>query len=259
MSEIDQGIYAKALKKWVNLGIIDLQDSILVTCGGQYDASVFSQVGFKEVTISNLDDRMVGTEYDNFGYAWSRQNCEEMTYSAGTFDWVIVHSGLHHCYSPHRAFTEMLRVCRKGAIAFESSDNALMRLGKRFGLAGDYEIEAVIGNGLTHGGVQNSEIPNFIYRWTEQEVAKTTNSFWPESQNEFWFYYNLQLPTERLSMHKNPIKRLLSTFVALFLRIFTWIFPKQANEFAFLVRRQQPQRWIRHTEDGWSLDTAYVK
>tara|TARA_B110000438_G_C15780364_1_gene636031 strand:+ start:826 stop:1002 length:177 start_codon:yes stop_codon:yes gene_type:complete len=54
-----------------------------------------------------------------------------------------------------------------------------MKLLVKLGYVADYELRAVFDNECLHGGVNNSEIPNFVYRWTENEVEKTINTFMP--------------------------------------------------------------------------------
>ena len=46
--------------------IKDIHSKILVCGGGELDRSVFAEAGFTDVTISNLDERMKGTEYAPF-------------------------------------------------------------------------------------------------------------------------------------------------------------------------------------------------
>jgi hypothetical protein len=43
-----------------------------------------------------------------------------------------------------------------------------------------YELAAVIDHGYRSGGVRDSQIPNFIYRWSRAEVQKTASSYLPE-------------------------------------------------------------------------------
>jgi SAM-dependent methyltransferase len=64
-------------------------------------------------------------------FLWSFQDAERLTFAENEFDFCIVHSGLHHCYSPHRALLEMYRVARVGLLVFEPRDGALVRLGMR--------------------------------------------------------------------------------------------------------------------------------
>ena len=119
----------------------------------------------ENVLVTNLD----GSE--------AQQDAERLTFADKSFDVVIVHAGLHHCYSPHRALLEMYRVARKVVVAFESRDSLTMRTAVRLGLTLDYETDSLTADGK--GGVAETGIPNFVYRWTERDVIKTIASFDP--------------------------------------------------------------------------------
>ena len=47
-----------------------------------------------------------------------------------------------------------------------------MKLAVKLNLAHQYETQAVFFNDMKTGGLNNKEIPNFVYRWTEREVYK---------------------------------------------------------------------------------------
>jgi SAM-dependent methyltransferase len=149
MRDVVTSFYEGTLAKLIRSGEISRTDNVLVVCGGQLDRNVMAHVGFPDFTITNLDG-------DN------PQNAEKLTYDDGSFDVVVVHAGLHHCYSPHRALLEMYRVARKAVIAFESRDSFLMRTAIRFGLTLEYETDSILADGK--GGVAGTGIPNFIYR-----------------------------------------------------------------------------------------------
>ena len=78
-----------------------------------------------------------------------------------SFDWAIVHAGLHHCASPHRGLLEMCRVARKGVVVMEARDSMLIRLAARVGLVPNYELETVAIANFAIGGLRNSAIPNY--------------------------------------------------------------------------------------------------
>jgi SAM-dependent methyltransferase len=233
---------------------IGADDTVLVVCGGSYDASVLRQFGFSRVTITNLDQRYDGRCEP---YTWTRQDAENLTFEDGAFDWAIVHAGLHHCGSPHRALLEMCRVARKGAIVIEARDSALIRLAARFGLTVDYEIDAVIDNGLTQGGVRNSAVPNFVYRWTEREVRKTIEAAYPHRFNRLRFFYDIRLPAERLARGSAP-KRALATALGILASGLQRLFPRQCNQFGFVVMHTQAYKpWMN--EHGTALRSAFER
>jgi SAM-dependent methyltransferase len=224
---------------------------VLVTCAGQLDRDVLRSRGFTDVTISNLDPRL---DSDQFApYAFSRQDVEHLNFDDNSFDFTIVHNGLHHCYSPHRALLELYRVGRKGVLVFEPRDTALVRLGIRLGFGQKYEVASVSHNGLQAGGVGNSQVPNFVYRWTEREVEKTVLSYAPYGEQRFWFMYAMRVPWNRLFALKNPVFLLAVILVMPALKLLFRVFPKQANGFAFAIEKPVIPRdlhaWLRWDEE----------
>ena len=147
---------------------IPRDQSVLVVCGGAFDRDALLEEGYTAVTISNLDDRVRDDEFAPF--AWSFQDAEALSFPDRSFDYCIVHAGLHHCASPHRALLEMYRVARHGVLAFEARDSLMMRMAVRARRVPVYETCAVRFHNFRYGGVRNTCVPNYIYRWTETEV-----------------------------------------------------------------------------------------
>src|SRR5262249_38325060 len=158
---------------------------ILVACGGATDQDVFIKSGFANVVISNLDTRMNGDEFSPF--TWSFQDVERLSFEDNSFDFAVVHSGLHHCYSPHRCFLELYRVARKGVLLFEPYDTLFSRIGARLNFGQTYELAAVFSNNFQFGGVNNTAIPNYIYRMSESEIEKVVTCFAPYGKHRFQF------------------------------------------------------------------------
>lgn len=232
MRDVVTDFYCDVLGRLISSGDISAGDRVLVVCGGPLDEAVMKSLGFRNFEITNLD-----------GNDDHRQDAECLTYDDETFDLAIVHAGLHHCYSPHRALLEMYRVARKGVIAFESRDSILMRVAIRLGLTLDYETDSV-SNGK--GGVANTGIPNFVYRWTEREVIKTIASFDPAHEPAVQFFYDLRFPIQRLSSSGATIMRAFALAIEPFSRVIARLAPKQCNEFAFIVtKRSRCHPWIK--------------
>ena len=137
--------YKQTIGKWIkNKG-----DQILVVSGGHNDSEVFKDLGFDNVTIANLDERMKGNEFQPF--EWSYQNAGNLSFEDNSFEFVIVHAGLHHCYSPHRALLEMYRVATRGIIILESRDSFVMKIISYLGFTQKYEHAAVFYNSCKYG------------------------------------------------------------------------------------------------------------
>ena len=233
--------YARTLTRLVDDGVASTSDRLLVVCGGPVDHRTLQTVGFTDVVITNLDERMVGNEYAPF--AWEHQDAEALTWPDDSAEWGVVHAGLHHCASPHRALAELLRVGRKGAIVFEARDSMLVRAGVRLGLVEEYEVTAVAANGGNFGGVRNGAVPNHVYRWTEREVRKTVQSLMPAYQHDIRFGYGVRVPTARLG---DGWQGALGRAVTRAAPVLERVAPRQANEFAFVIRKNvRPQPWVR--------------
>lgn len=232
-------------------------DCVLVTCGESRDRQAFLDAGIEKVTISNIDDDRNNGDFAPYG--WQRQDVENLDLEDGAFDWVVVHAGLHHCASPHRALCEMLRVARKGVMAVESRDSLAMRAAVRLGLTFDFELEPVVLSDGAFGGYRNTSIPNYIYRWTEREVVKTTTSFVPDIVLSHRFAYGYRFPFQRMAMSRNPLKRSAVTALSLLKRFFETALPRQGNQFGFVVRKtERLQPWLKRKNGRREVDLDYI-
>lgn len=252
--------YREVLESLLSSGTLRREMRILVACAEKPDQEVLQSCGFSNVVISNLDSVGDATEYAPFD--WSFQDAENLTYEAGAFDFCVVHSGLHHCASPHRALLEMYRVAREGVLLFEPSDNALTRLAVRLGIGQEYESADVFYNDYAHAGLRNSPIPNYVYRWTEREVIKTVQCFAPYGRHRFRFMYRTRVPYDQLKGRKNRLIYFIALLAMPLVRLATLVLPKQSNNFAALVLKPDLSKdlypWLRHTDDGIDLDRDWL-
>ncbi len=230
----------------------ELDSSILVVCGTGGDAKILRDIGFRNVTITNLDeDRTEGID----PYPWARQDAEQLTYPDESFDWVIEDAGLHHCASPHKALIEMYRVCRKGILVLEARDSVVMRTAIALGFVPQFEQIAVALVGYGYGGVRNSSIPNFIYRWTEREVGKTLESAFPHHEHDIRYFYGLRIPNYRMVMF-SPAKRAATWMLSNALRVVNVVARRQGNHFGWVARKSgRLKPWME--ADGLHLRRDY--
>lgn len=217
-------------KRNIDLWIKNRDASVLIVGGGDYDFRVFRENGFQNVTISNLDSRMNQSDYLPYKYAF--ENAENLSFNDDSFDYVVVHASLHHCSSPHSALLNMYRVARKSVILFESRDSFLMNLTEYFGFTETYEHSAVYHNNGEYGGVDNSDIPNFVYRWTEREIEKTIKSYSPYASQKFKYSYDYDLPRSFETRKAVHFKKYLVKLLSIFYIPFKFFFPRQQNLFA---------------------------
>lgn len=242
--------YQKTIGDWIP----DRSSSILVVAGGGTDRAVLSALGFTNVTISNVDTRIKGTEFAPF--AWRFEDGSALTVDDESYDYAIIHAGLHHMTSPHKALTEMYRVARKGVAIFEARDSLTMRLLERFGFTQSYEHSAVYEQG-SFGGVENTEIPNYIYRWTERELEKTIASYAPAYNHKFRYSYGATALSTPLSLPK----RILVAIATPMYRLFSALFPRQGNLFAAFiekpVRSESLQPWLQQSGSGLTFNREW--
>lgn len=224
---------ATVLNKLLKAQLLDKKSKILVVCGGASEKALFKKLHFSNVVISNLDERMTPDQFAPFH--WSYQDAHALTFDTSSFDWVFVSDGLHHCSLPHKALSEMYRVAIKGIIVFESRDSFIMRLANKIGLSPEYELEAVIDHGFKYGGLNNTHVPNYIYRWTERDFQKTLKSFDPTGRIDFRFHYGLSLPYGAAGFKKTNLKYTIIKIASPLLKAFTLFFKKQCNLFSMIA------------------------
>jgi hypothetical protein len=249
--------YADTLRRLLKDGWLGLDSSVLVVCGGSLDRDTLHALGFRRVTISNLDVRMTGEEFAP--YPWSMQDVEKLGFEDEAFDFVVVHQGLHHCYSPHRGLVAMYRVAKCGVLVFEPRDTWMVRLGVRLGFGQEYELAALADNGLRFGGVGNGPTPNYIYRWTRREIEKTIHTYFPAERMRFRYFSALRVPESRMRSMKNRV--VAGTLRALVpaVRVFAKVFPGQMNCFAFAITKTgEMQPWMKDgMVDGEWVERRY--
>jgi ubiquinone/menaquinone biosynthesis C-methylase UbiE len=185
---------------------IDPNEKLLVIGGSWQDAEFLISAGFKDITLSNFQLEVEEDAHSNLSAKVKLLaiDAEQVDLPDGSFDCVFAHEVLHHCRSPHRALCEMLRVARKHAVLLEPNDSFSMRLLTRAGFSFPYEIFSVVYHTSESGGVRDSCIPNFIYRWSANELRKTASSYLAEYEflTHTYPYWDFNVGEEELSMRK---------------------------------------------------------
>jgi len=255
--------YEEVLMDLVRDGVLNTDMRVLVVCAGQTDKLVFERCGFRDVVISNLGLRPAGTDVGPF--RWSEQDAERLTFDDESFDFAVVHSGLHHCYSPHRALLEMYRVARRGVVVFEPYDNLLTRLGVRLGIGQEYEYAGVAGDlgGEGHrGGVANTTIPNFVYRFTEREIIKRVHSYAPYAPHDIRFFHRMRIPWGPLRRRRHRALYVAVRLAQPVLKLVEVIAPGQSNKFAAVILKpdlsQRLHPWLRRSGGAVELNSDWL-
>ena len=246
-------------KDCINEIINNKNASILVIGGGENDKLVFQENGFIDVTISNIDERQSDNEY--YPYKHCFQNAENLSYKDNEFDYVTAHATLHHFSSPHRGLTEMYRVSKKGVVVIESRDSWLMRLLIKFKITPAFETAAVYDHNCKYGGVNNTCIPNYIYRWTEHEVEKTIKSYAPHVRHKILYRYGSDKPSAT-KRSKSFYKKIIINILSPIYRLIVKLFPKQQNLFAFFITKpvipDDLQPWIKFDDGVMSFNESWA-
>jgi SAM-dependent methyltransferase len=254
------GFYRRTLERLLEAGVVDRGMSVLVVAGDTLDRDVLHAAGFEDVTISNLGEARAD-EYAP--YRFLTLDAEALALPNETVDLAVTSAGLHHCRSPHRALLELYRVARRATLALEARDSLLIRLAARLGAADDYELAAVAAHAFRAGGVRNTSIPNFVFRWTEREVEKTVAAHAPWARHRILYFHELEIPESIVAVRSGAVGRLAARAATPALRLLTRVVPGQANLFAFAVLKPELPRdlqpWIRLSADGPMPDEDWIR
>ncbi|HAT39080.1 class I SAM-dependent methyltransferase [Polynucleobacter necessarius] len=226
--------------------------SILICGGGMLDRIVFDKLGFSKVTLSNLDTRIKPIDYEPF--EWKYENAEALSFADNSFDYVVIHAAIHHASLPHKVLCEMYRVARIGVLGIENRDSVTLRIFERLSLTQMYEHAAVYFNDCQYGGLNNTDIPNFVYRWTERELEKTIQTYAPLFQHKYIYTYGTAFPCTPKLESRGRIKTIFLKVLRPAYQIFVKFFPKQQNLFAFYIDKSNPEQelfpWLIQDENG---------
>jgi SAM-dependent methyltransferase len=180
----DRSQFARVLSSYVRKRNVDLSGHTLIVGGSLEDVKVLRGIGFRRMTLSNIQtvsQSMIPSEYGPDIEA-VRADVEAMDLPSDSYDFVIAHDVLHHCRSPHIALGEMLRVSRRHVAILELNDSFCMTGLVKMKFTAPYEVTAVVHHNGESGGVRDSCIPNFAYRWNRNDMFKAVSSFLPERE-----------------------------------------------------------------------------
>jgi SAM-dependent methyltransferase len=241
--------YYQTIKALTQQKRIQPDHQVLVVCGTQLDRDVLSAAGCVYGVISNVDESVSANALSPFAFA--HQNVEALTYANGSFDWVLVHHGLHHCREPHRALTEIYRVARHGIIVFEPCRNALVAIGRHLKVGQECEVHAVAANALTSGGVNNEAIPNYVYRFTAEELISTLRAYAPEFDLKAEVTYHMEIHWHDLREKRDRRPLWLARLAYPFLRLLIWIRPSMSNTMCVVIPKSDTLHpWLQRDKAG---------
>ncbi|OAI41382.1 hypothetical protein AYO41_01650 [Verrucomicrobia bacterium SCGC AG-212-E04] len=153
----------RLFERAIATGDLAVTDTVLVVGSSDFERNFFATFGFANVHFStHLDDPPA--------------LAQSLPFASDSFDIVFTEAVLHHLDRPHAAIYEMVRVSRRSIIISESQENFLAKSLMNFGLMEEYERSAVMAHDGCSGGVNDSALPNFIYRWRKDELEKCFRS-----------------------------------------------------------------------------------
>ena len=206
-----KNFYSKIIKKYLENKI---NNTILVLGAGNLDKEFLKK--YSNIFFTNVNEQ-------NEKEIKSNIFMQNLPYNDNSYDYVITHASIHHCSKPHAAILEILRVAKCRIIFIESRDCFLTRLSCSLGLSEIYEYSAVKND--DRGGVDNTNVPNFVYRWTENEVLKLINSYKPLNKYMIYFDYDYHF------------KFLNNIFINFFVWFFFTIFVNQKNLMSVYIKK----------------------
>jgi SAM-dependent methyltransferase len=270
----DRNCFEKALQKCVHSMGLDLLSDVLVVGGSAEDGRALHRVGFTRVTLSNLLEPSPPeqADLDNAKMRAVRVDAEAMALADNSYDLVLAHEVLHHCRSPHKALLEMLRVSRRHVILLEPNNSLAMQLLLRLRFSFPYELPAVIASGFQTGGVRDSSIPNYIYRWNVVDVHQTTASYLAESEFDLYAQGYWDFNVDETELLRRSETRIGIVTKILSPRIFLaglhrfqvvvnqvpWL-ARQGNKFfACIQKRSELKPWLIRRGDEIKFNGDYI-
>jgi len=172
----DRSGFVRVLERHLRRGQLSNRGDLLVVGATDEDAVVMRNAGWDHVQLSTYPVLPGSREAGRY----LQVDVEDIDLPDEAFDTVLAHEVLHHCQSPHRGLCEMLRVAQRYVVFLEPNDSALMRTLCRLGLGAVFEISAVVAHEFSSGGVRNSHVPNYVFRFNRHDVEQAVLSYVPE-------------------------------------------------------------------------------
>lgn len=223
--------YEEQINKW-----LPKENSILVIGASIKEAEVFSNNNFKNITLGYFDENDKN-KFLKIGYKENinlfKIDIRQVNFDDNYFDYTFTHATIHHVDLPHLAVSELYRVAKKGALIIESNDSIVMRLASYFNFTENFEISSVKNN---TGGLLNTGVPNYVYRWTEREITKLIKSYKPQYKHKI--YFNYYYDQNNYSNSKGYIKKTIKILLNIFLKIYFIFFKNQKNVFSIYIDKE---------------------
>ena len=124
-----------------------------------------------------------------------------------------------------------------------------IKLANYLNLSQEYELSAVINKDHSYdkGGVDNTNIPNFVYRWTEREIYKLISSYEPQYKHEIQYFYDIDFEGYK-TVRKLDYKKIVLSIFEVFAKLYFKIFNTEKNLFCFFINKENRkiQSWLEN-------------
>ena len=231
--------YKKNFKNYINK-----DSNFLLISASLYEVKILKELGYLNFSITYHDEDEKN-QFLDFGFKENinlfKSDLRDLSFKDKSFDYTITNATIHHIDLPHKAITELYRVAIKGVLVIESTDSLIMRLATKIKLAEEFEVSSVNEDKNT-GGLLDTAIPNYVYRWTEKEILKLLKSFDPKNINFVNFDYASDLTN--FKTRDNYIENILLKILIIMGKIFFFFFKKQQNCMSIFVDKTKiKKRW----------------
>jgi SAM-dependent methyltransferase len=218
------------------------KSKILVISPSSLEVNFFFNTNYQDVTFGVHSRKDLKTlSLNNKSCNFIKMDARNIKFKDEYFDYTFANAVLHHIDLPHLAVCELYRVSKKGILIIEGNDSLIMRISTHFKFSEEYEKSATINE---KGGLLDTSIPNYIYRWKEREIIKLLNSYNPEIFHKIYFAYDFYLKNEGVKKIHSVCKAMIRTILEQFLNIFLFIFRKQGNLISIYIDKKKSYKRI---------------
>ena len=203
---------------------INKNENFLLISASINEIKILRSLGYSNFAITYHDEK--GKEnLQNYGFEMNknlfRSDVRNLKFKNNLFEYVVTNATLHHVDQPQKAITEMYRIAKKGVLIIESNDSLTMQIACKLKFVEEFEVSSIdLKN--NSGGLLDTGVPNYVYRWTEREIIKILKSYDPSNIVSVKFKYANDLTNFKSN-------KLYVKILKFFTKIFFFIFKKQQN------------------------------
>jgi ubiquinone/menaquinone biosynthesis C-methylase UbiE len=216
---------------------INKNEKFLLISASIHEIQILRNLGYTNFAITYHDEKEK-ENLQNYGFEINKNlfkaDVRNLKFENQSFEYVITNATLHHVDQPHKAITEMYRVAKKGVLIIESNDSLTMQIACKLKFAEEFEVSSIdLKN--NSGGLLDTGIPNYVYRWNEREIIKTIKSYDPSNIVNVKFNYANDLTNIKLN-------KLYIKILKIFVKIYFFIFKKQQNCLSIFIDKTKTKK-----------------